>query len=133
MDSRKIVFQETGIVFLGQILGIAVMFGVYALLGKWSGAVLLGGVLGGILAVANFLIMSICVSLAADRAQQQNVKGGKALLQGSFLVRYALLFLALIAGAKSGRCDLIALVLPLVFVRPILTLGEFFRKKGGKA
>lgn len=131
MDSKKIVFRETGIVLLGQVLCIAVMYGVYALIGRLDGSVLLGGVLGGVLAVANFLFMSIGVSLAADRAQQQNVKGGKGLLQVSFLLRYGLLFLALIAGAKSGRCSLIALVLPLVFVRPILTVSEFFRKKEG--
>lgn len=131
MDSRKIVFRETGIVLLGEALCVAVMFGVYALLGRLDGRVLLGGAIGGTLAVANFLFMSIGVSLAADRAQQQNVKGGKGLLQMSFLLRYALLFLGLFAGAKSGKCDVIALVLPLVFVRPILTLGEFFRKKEG--
>mgnify|MGYP006967287329 CR=1 FL=1 len=30
----------------------------------------------------------------------------------------------------SGFFDVIALVLPLIFVRPILTIAEFFRKKG---
>ena len=36
----------------------------------------------------------------------------------------------LILCAKSGYFDVIALVLPLVFVRPILTIKEFFKKKG---
>lgn len=131
MDPRKIVFRQAGMVLLGLVPCVAAMFGVYALLGKWSGAVLLGGILGGVMAVANFLFMSIGVSLAADRAQKQNVKGGKSLLQVSFLLRYGLLFLGLFVGAKSGKCDIIALVLPLLFVRPVLTLSEFFRKKGG--
>ena len=40
--------------------------------------------------------------------------------------------LTLFACAKSGVFNLFALVLPLVFVRPVLTIAEFFRKTGGK-
>ena len=36
---------------------------------------------------------------------------------------------ALILGIKLGA-NVIALVLPLAFARPILMLAEFFRKKG---
>lgn len=130
MDPRKTVFQQTAVVAIGEGICIAVMFGVFALLGRLDGKVLLGGLLGGLLAIANFFAMAVGVSLAADKAEQQNVKGGKALLQSSFLLRYGLLFLLLFVGAKSGVCNLVALLLPLVFVRPVLTFGEFFRKKG---
>ena len=58
------------------------------------------------------------------------VPGGKAVIQGSFMLRYLFLIVVLFAGAKSGFCNVIALVLPLVFTRPILTVGEFFRKSG---
>ncbi len=130
MDSRKTVFQQTAVVAIGEGICIAVMFGVFALLGRLDSKVLLGGLLGGLLAIANFFAMAVGVSLAADKAEQQNVKGGKALLQSSFLLRYGLLFVLLFVGAKSGICNLVALLLPLVFVRPVLTFGEFFRKKG---
>ena len=132
MESRKIVFKETAIVSAGMVVCVAAMFGIYALLGYFSKKVLLGGILGGVLALLNFFFMAVGTSLAADKAEAQNVKGGKALLQVSLLVRYILLFLVLFAGAKSGLCDPIALVLPLVFVRPLLTFGEFFRKSGDK-
>ena len=33
MDSRKLVFQETAIVLIGQAVCIAAMFGIFALLG----------------------------------------------------------------------------------------------------
>ena len=88
--------------------------------------------LGGLLSICNFFFMAVGASLAADRAEQQNVKGGTALVRMSFLLRYLVLFLILFAAAKSKRFDLLALVLPLVFVRPILMLGEFFRKSGEK-
>ena len=132
MDARKLVLRQTAVVLLGQVVGIAAMFGIFALLQKFDTAVLWGGVLGGAAAVLNFFFMAVCASLAADKAEAQDVKGGKALIQVSFLVRYALLFLVLFAGAKSGLCNPIALVVPLIFTRPSLTLSEFFRKSGGK-
>lgn len=129
MDSRKIVFQETAVVALGQAICVGLMLAVYALLGRFSMPVVLGGVLGGALAIANFLFMAIGTSLAADKAEQQDVKGGKGLIQMSYLLRLGLLFLILFACVKSGLFDLVALVLPLLFVRPVLTVAEFFRKK----
>ena len=131
MDSRKVVFRETAIILAGQILGTGAMFAVFALLGKFGLPVLWGGLIGSLLAVLNFFIMAICASLAADKARAQDVKGGKALIQMSMLGRYAVLFVILFAAAKSGLCNAVALVLPLIFVRPTLTLAEFFRKKGG--
>lgn len=130
MDSRKIVYRETGIVALGVAVCVAVMLGVYAMLHMLDSTVLLGGVFGGILAIANFFFMAVGTSLAADKAEAQDVKGGKALLQMSMLIRYAVLFVLLFACAKSGLCAPIPLVLPLVFVRPVLSFGEFFRRKG---
>ena len=130
MDFRKIVYRETGIVALGVAVCVVVMLGVYALLHMLDSTVLLGGVFGGILAIANFFFMAVGTSLAADKAEAQDVKGGKALLQISMLVRYAVLFVLLFACAKSGLCAPIPLVLPLVFVRPVLSFGEFFRRKG---
>ena len=47
----------------------------------------------------------------------------------SFLKLPALV-VGLILCAKSGVFDVLALVLPLLFVRPVITLAEFFRKKG---
>lgn len=132
MDARKLVLRQTAVVLLGQVVGIAAMFGIFALLHKLDTSVLWGGALGGAAAVLNFFFMAVCASLAADKAEAQDVKGGKALIQVSFLVRYALLFLVLFAGAKSGLCNPIALVVPLIFTRPSLTLSEFFRKSGGK-
>lgn len=130
MDSRKLVLQETAVVAIGQVICIAVMFGVFALLGKFDQAVLWGGIMGGVLAIANFFFMAIGANLAADKAEADNVKGGKATIQISFLIRQVVLIVLLYAGAKSGLCNLIALLLPLVFTRPILSVGEFFRKSG---
>ena len=130
MDSRKLVWQETGIVALGQALCVGVMLGIFALLGKFDRAVLLGGIFGGLLAILNFFFMAVSAMMAADKAENQNVKGGQATVQISYLLRLAVLFLILFALVKSGLCNVIAAVLPLLFNRPILSIGEFFRKSG---
>lgn len=130
MDSRKAVFWETALVAIGEAICVGVMLGVFALLKKWGQPVWLGAIIGGVVSVANFFFMAVSTSVAADRAAAGNVKGGQGLLTASFLLRYVVMFAVLFAAAKSGYCNVFALVIPLVFVRPVLTVGEFFRKKG---
>ena len=38
--------------------------------------------------------------------------------------------LVLFAFAKSGLCNVVTLVVPLIFIRLTLTIAEFFRKPG---
>lgn len=130
MESRKIVLQETAIIAVGELICCAIMVGVFALLGKFDMSVLLGALFGWLLTVGNFLLMAIGTSLAADKAEAQDVKGGKAVVKSSMALRLLVLFVLLFALAKSGICNVIALVLPLAFIRPVLMFGEFFRKKG---
>ncbi len=132
MDSRKLVLRETGIIALGEAICIAAMFAVYALLGYFDATVLLGGLVGGILSILNFFFMAINTCQAADKAVEQDVKGGKSLMRMSYAGRMLAIFVILFAFVKSGRCDALASVLPLVFIRPIITIAEFFRKPEGK-
>ena len=129
-ESRKIVFRETAIIAIGEAVCCGIMVGVFALVGYFSLPVLWGALIGYALTVGNFFLMAVGTSLAADKAQDQNVSAGKNLLRGSMMLRYIVLFLLLFAFAKSGICNVLALALPLAFVRPVLMIGEFFRKKG---
>lgn len=130
MDSRRIVYKETGVIAAGQIVCMVVMFVVFALLGRFDRSVVLGGLLGAVLAIANFFFMAIGASLAADKAAGQDVKGGKTLVKSSYALRLVVIFLILFACVKSGLCNAVASVLPLIFVRPTITVAEFFRKSG---
>ena len=130
MDSKKIVFRETGVVLIGEVLCTAVMIGIFAAIGKYDTSVLLGGIAGAALATLNFFIMALATNTAADKAVQQDVKGGQALIQISYIGRMALLFILLALFAKSGKFHVLTLVLPLVFVRPTLSIAEIFKKKG---
>ena len=129
-ESRKIVLKETAIIAIGEVLCVAVMCGIYALLGKFNLSVLLGGLVGMVFAIGNFFFMAVAATLAADKAEAQDVEGGKKLMKSSYPIRLLVLAGGMILCAKSGVFDVLALVLPLVFVRPVITLAEFFRKKG---
>jgi len=130
-ESRKIVYQQTARIAIGQAVCIGLMFGVYALLQKLTLGVILGGLVGAVLALANFFFMAVIATLAADKAQAQDVAGGQKLMKSSYPIRILVLAVALILCAKSGYFDVLALALPLLFVRPIIMLGEFFGKRGG--
>lgn len=130
MEIRKFVLKETAIVFLGEVICSAAMVGIFALLGYYSSSVLLGAIVGSVLAALNFFFMAIGASMAADKAKNQDVNGGKAMIKSSYTLRLILLFIVLFAFAKSGLCNPIALAVPLIFVRPTIAVTEFFRKEG---
>ena len=130
MNPRKFIIRETALLGAGELLCVAAMVGIFAMLGSFDYTVVLGGVLGALIAVGNFFFMAVGVTLAADRAESQDVRGGKAMVSSSYTIRLIVMAVVLFAAAKSGYCNVFALVIPLVFVRPVLTIGEFFRKSG---
>lgn len=129
MDSRKIVYKETAIVAVGELIGTALMIAVYAALGKFSGRVLWSAGAGCGVMIANYFVMAITVSIATDRAGAGNPNGAKKLVQLSGVARLFLMAGVLGLGILLGA-EVVALVVPLLFVRPTLFLAEFFRKKG---
>lgn len=130
MRSKNTAFRETAPVALGQAVCTAAMVAVFALTGKFQLSVLLGGIAGAVIATANFFIMSFVANLAADKAEAQDVAGGQKLIQLSYMGRMIGLFVVLILCAKSGYFHPLALVIPLAFTRPILTIAELLKKKG---
>lgn len=132
MNPKKFIYPETVAVLIGEGIGTAAMVVIFALLGRYDTSVLLGGVAGALIAFVNFFLMALGTSLAADKAEKQDVKGGQALIQMSYIGRMALLFLVLVLCAKSGKCNVLALVIPLVFVRPALSIAEILKKKGDR-
>lgn len=130
MDNRKYILSQSLIVLLGELGLSAVMVGIFAVLGYFDLSVVLGAAAGSILATANHLVLMLGVIGASAKAEKQDVKGGQMLIQMSYMGRLIGLFLVLILCAKSGVFNLIALAVPLVFTRPVLTIAEHFNKKG---
>lgn len=129
MESRKIVYRETAIVAVGELICSAIMVGVFAALGRFAMNVLWGAVAGCLIMIANYFFMAVTVSLAADRAENGQLEQGQKMVKISSLVRLLAMGLALFVGIRLGG-NVVALALPLTFARPILLVAEFFRKKG---
>lgn len=133
MNSHKYVFKETGTVAMGQVICVSVMLGIFALLGRFNLSVLWGALAGAALAIANCFLLCLFANMAADKAEkQEDAAGGQKLIQLSYMGRMIGLFVILVLCAISGVFNLISLVIPLAFNRPILTAAEFLKKKGGK-
>ena len=129
-DSRKFVLQQTAVIAIGEAVCVALMCAVYALIGKFDISVLLGGAVGLLVATGNFFALAVVATLASDKAEAGDPLSGQKLMKSSYPIRLLAMAGVLILCAKSGAFDVIALALPLVFVRPILTIAEFFKKKG---
>ena len=135
MNVRKFILRETALLALGELICAAATVGVFALLGHFSYKVILGVAIGCILAVGNFFFMAISSNAVADRAiadgeGEDTVKRGKSAMKLSYTTRLLIIGVLLFAFAKSGHCNLLAMVCPLFLVFPILTVIEFFRKSG---
>ena len=132
MQKHQDILQQVGRMALATAGCSAIMLAIYAVVGRFTTAVLLGGLLGTVIAVGNFLALSITVSNALDSAAagDNSVKACMS-IQSSSVVRtviYVLLFHAKV-------CDPLAALLPLLFAQAAIKLIEFFRKdsKGGDA
>ena len=131
MDNRKFVRSQVFSVLIGELILSSLMVAVFAVLGYFDFSVVLGAIAGIVIAATNHTFLILGVLAASRKAENQDVKGGQSLVQMSYIGRLAGLFLVLVLCAKSGVFNLIALVLPLVFTRPILTFAELIHKKGG--
>lgn len=128
MDSRKIVIRETATVAVGELLFCAATVGVFAALGYFNMNVLWGSLTGCLVMILNYFFMAVAVSLAADRAEQGDVETAKKMIQLSSTVRLVVMGVALVVAIKLGA-NVLALLLPMLYARPIVLVAEFFRKK----
>lgn len=132
MENRKYVCSQILTVFSGVLVCAALMVAVFALLGYYDRNVLFGALAGTLIATVNHGALILGVMIASDKAERQDVKGGQMVITMSYTGRLAGLFLLLVLCAKSGYCNPLALVIPLVFTRPVLTIAEYINnKKGG--
>ena len=129
MQKHQDILQQVGRMALATAGCSAIMLAIYAV-------VLLGGLLGTVIAVGNFLALSITVSNALDRAAAgDNSVKARMSIQSSSVVRTAILAVIYVLLFRAKVCDPLAALLPLLFAQAAIKLIEFFRKdsKGGDA
>ena len=103
-----------------------IMLGVYALLGKLTGKVLLGAALGTAAALVNFTVMTLSVVRAESAESPER---GALQVRLNYIIRMIVLAAVLIVALKTKIFEPVATVLPLCFIRIAIFISELFRKK----
>ena len=101
---------------------------VYLILGRWDTTVLLGNLLGGVAATANFFIMGLTVQKALGKEE----KDAKNLMKLSQSLRLFMLFAVALIGYLVPVFNMVAVVVPFLFPRIAVTLRALFIKKQSK-
>ncbi len=131
MNDKQQTLRELLIFALGELICLGLLYGAFALLGKLDSKVLLGGAIGAVTAVLNYFLMAVGVYAAAARAEAGDPARGRRIVSLSMAGRFLLMIAILVVGAKSGLCNVVAMVIPLILFRVLIFVGEFFRRKDG--
>ncbi len=124
MKPDRTVLQQTGRLAAGVAMLVALMFAVYAILGRFSPAVLGGGLFTGLLSVANFFVMGLTVQNIAGRAAEKQrdeaeiaefSKQMENRMRLSKNLRMIALFALIVVGIKVFGFDALATILPIAF------------------
>ena len=118
MKLQPAVKKELLHIALGTGVGVAVMLAVFALLGRFDTSVLLAGVLGGVVAVLNFLMLGITVQKVAAQSDEAQ---GRKIMQFSYSIRMLLMLLWIILAVSLSALNWVAAAIPLLM--PRLTIG----------
>ncbi|MCQ2432586.1 MAG: ATP synthase subunit I [Clostridia bacterium] len=124
--NKNVTLTETMKIVIGEVFVIVIICAAAALMGKFSLTVLFGALYGSVLNIIYFFLMCLGVNKTVD---EENPNKQKATLTASYLVRLLILGAGLVVGFKSAYFNKIALVIPVLMTRPILTLYELFRKE----
>lgn len=119
------VRRETGYIALSVLIFSALMQAVFLAVGAWNGAVLLGNLLGGTAAIANFFLMGLTVQAATSKDE----KSAKAAMRASQSLRTVFLFAAAALGVLLPCFDTIASLVPLFFPRIAIAFRPMIGKQ----
>lgn len=118
-----VVIRETKYIAAWVIILSVVMEAVFLILRYWDYRVLLGNLLSGIFAVANFFFMGIAVEKAVGKEEKE----AKGVMKASQALRTFMLFAVTALGVSFFNPA--ASIIPLFFPRIAITLRPFFDKK----
>ena len=149
MNKQKLPLRELLAILIGEILTSAVICGVYLIIKKFTYKVFLGVLLGSTVTLLNFLVLSIMTNRVINRFLEargdeelsDEEAGALAMkFQGqvqnqikiSFIVRTAVLALTLVVAFLVDVFEVLPTVIPLLMLRPIITVSEFIKRKAQK-
>ena len=149
MKNKNLPFYETAFILLGEVIVSLIVCGVYLIIDKFSYRVITGVSLGTAVTVLNFLFLAISTNRAFDKAieargtkemddeeAEKFAQEHQAALQNavklSFIIRTFTMLGALVVAFVLKQFDVIATLVPLVMLRPIITVESILRQKFGK-
>ena len=146
-NNSKLPLLEIGLLAVGElIVSLLVTLG-FLIAKRFTPSVIFGALLGSAVVILNFLWLSVSVNRAVDRALAERPEGElddeqiesfskehTAAVQNaaklSYIVRTASTLVALVlAFLLDGVFNVIATLIPLLMLSPILTIGEFIKRR----
>lgn len=122
---QQSIVKETKRIGVGTVIMLVVMLAVYAVLGKFTVGVLLGGLLGSAYAIFNFFMLGMTLQKAASMTDQQMAH---MKVRSSYSTRMiGMLILAVVAFALpfvEGIPCLIALLFPRATIFALQVTGQ---------
>lgn len=122
---QQSIVKETKRIGVGTVIMLVVMLAVYAVLGKFTVGVLLGGLLGSAYAIFNFFLLGMTLQKAASMTDQQMAH---MKIRSSYSTRMiGMLILAVVAFALpfvEGIPCLIALLFPRATIFVLQVTGQ---------
>ena len=149
MNKQKLPLQELIAIIVGEALASTIVCVIYLIIKKFTYKVLLGALLGSGVTLLNFIVLSLMTNRVINRFLE--VRGDKEMsdeeaealamqFQGqvqnqikiSFIVRTAALAATLIVAFLVEIFEVLPTLIPLLMLRPILTVSEFIKRKAQK-
>ena len=122
---QQSIVKETKRIAVGTVIMLVLMLAVYAVLGKFTVGVLLGGLLGSAYAIFNFFMLGMTLQKAASMTDQQMAH---MKVRSSYSTRMiGMLILAVVAFALpfvEGIPCLIALLFPRATIFVLQITGQ---------
>lgn len=122
---QQSIVKETKRIAVGTVIMLVVMLAIYAVLGKFTVGVLLGGLLGSAYAIFNFFMLGMTLQKAASMTDQQMAH---MKVRSSYSTRMiGMLILAVVAFALpfvEGIPCLIALLFPRATIFVLQITGQ---------
>ena len=122
------VRQMTWYIAIFVVLLSAIMEAVFLLIHRWDYTVLLGNLLGAVIAVANFFLMGIGVQKAVDQEEDQ----ARKTIRLSQTLRNLMIFITAGIGLLVPCFHVIAVILPLLFPRIAIAFRPLYEKLRAK-
>ena len=144
MKKNHSALSATSVILLGEIIVSLIIVGIYLLIDKFTYKVVTGVVLGSAVTVLNFLFLSISTNRVIDRfllargdkeMDEEEAGTFAAKYQGeiqnsvklSFIIRTVTMLAALVVAFVLDYFDVIATLVPLVMLRPIITVQNLIK------